>query len=73
RLAVTSIGVRPTFDAGERTVETYILDFNGDLYGHELTIEFVRRLRGEIRFETPDALKAQIKSDVTVANVLPIE
>lgn len=73
RLAVTSIGVRPTFDAGERTVETYILDFNGDLYGHELTIEFVRRLRGEIRFETPDALKTQIKSDVTVANVLPIE
>jgi len=72
-LAVTSIGVRPTFDAGERTVETYILDFNGDLYGHELTIEFVRRLRGEMRFETPDALKDQIESDVTVAKMLPIE
>lgn len=72
-LAVTSIGVRPAFDAGERTVETYILDFNGHLYGHKLIIEFVRRLRGEMRFETPDALKAQIESDVIVAKALPIE
>lgn len=71
--AVTSIGVRPTFDPGERTIETYILDFNGDLYGRELTIEFVSRLRGEMRFETPDALKAQMESDVTIARALPIE
>jgi riboflavin kinase/FMN adenylyltransferase len=71
--AATSIGVNPTFDPGDRTIETYILDFNGDLYGHELTIEFVRRLRDELRFETPDALKAQIESDVTVVKTLPIE
>ena len=73
RLAVTSIGVRPTFDAGERTIETHILDFNDDLYGQEFTIEFVRRLRDEMIFETPDALRAQIESDVIVAKALPIE
>jgi riboflavin kinase/FMN adenylyltransferase len=71
--SATSIGVRPTFDPGDRTIETYILDFNGDLYGRQLTIEFVRRLRDELRFETPDALKAQIESDVTIARTLPIE
>lgn len=71
--AATSIGVRPTFNSRERTVETYILDFNGDLYGHELAIEFVRRLRGEMWFETPEALKAQMESDITIAKALPIE
>ena len=71
--AVTSIGVRPTFNGGERTVETYIFDLNGDLYGHDLTIEFVRRLRSEMTFETPDALKAQIERDVTVAKAMPIQ
>jgi len=71
--AATSIGVNPTFDTGGRTIETHILDFNGDLYGHHLTIEFVRRLRGEMKFETPDKLKAQIEKDVAIARTLPIE
>ena len=71
--SVTNIGVRPTFGPNERAVETYILDFDGDLYGHELSIEFVRRLRGEIKFETLDKLKAQIESDVATARAMPIE
>jgi riboflavin kinase/FMN adenylyltransferase len=71
--SVTNIGVRPTFGPNERTVETYILDFGGDLYGRGFSIEFVKRLRGEIRFETLDKLKAQIESDVAIARTMPIE
>ena len=71
--AVTNIGIRPTFGHSERTVETYILDFNGDLYGREISVEFVERLRGEVRFETLDKLKAQIESDVDSARAMSIE
>ena len=52
-MAATSIGVRPTFDDGtDRTVEAYLLDFAGDIYGEPLRLEFVARLRGEEKFET---------------------
>jgi riboflavin kinase/FMN adenylyltransferase len=62
--AVSSIGVRPTFSEREHTVEAYLLDFSGDLYGLDLKLEFVERLRPEMRFETLDALVAQIRADV---------
>jgi len=61
---VASIGVRPTFDSGERTVETHIFDFDEDLYGCDLMVEFVERLRGEQRFECVEDLRAQIERDV---------
>ncbi len=64
----TSIGIRPTFENGtahEATVETYLLDFDGDLYGATLLLEFVARLREEIRFPNTDALCDQMKQDVT--------
>ncbi len=61
----TNIGVRPTFDAEPRpTVETYILDFEGELYGQELRIELLHRLRDELKFETVDDLVAAIKRDI---------
>lgn len=61
----TNIGVRPTFDAEPRpTVETYILDFDGELYGHELRIELLHRLRDEVKFESVDDLVAAIKRDI---------
>jgi riboflavin kinase/FMN adenylyltransferase len=63
----TSIGVRPTFENGtahEATVETHLLDFDGDLYGATLQLEFVARLREEIRFPNTDALCDQMKQDV---------
>ncbi|MBN2086583.1 MAG: riboflavin biosynthesis protein RibF [Anaerolineales bacterium] len=63
----TSIGVRPTFANGtahEATVETHILDFDGDIYGASLQLEFVARLREEIRFPNTDALRAQMMKDV---------
>ena len=63
-MAATSIGTRPTFEGGTHTVEAYILDFEGDLYGREVRLEFVRRLRDEIKYETVDALLRQIERDV---------
>lgn len=67
RASVTNIGVRPSFDNGQRTVETHLLDFQGDLYGQQLGLEFVARLRPEMRFPGVDALREQIARDVTAA------
>jgi len=65
--AVTNIGLRPTFGEDKPTVETYILDFEGELHGRELRIELLHRLRGEMRFPNVDALKEQIEKDIAVA------
>ncbi len=61
--AVTNIGCNPTVDGSAITVETHILDFDGDLYGKALRVEFVERLRGEIRFPNREALAAQMALD----------
>ncbi len=61
---VTNIGVRPTFgDSTEVTIETHLLKFDGSLYGQNVRLSFVQRLRDERRFEDVDALKAQIEAD----------
>lgn len=65
--AVVNIGVRPTFDGVRQVVEAHLLDFAGDLYGSDLTLEFVVRLRSEKRFESVSALVEQIGSDVESA------
>ncbi|MDI6857818.1 MAG: bifunctional riboflavin kinase/FAD synthetase [Dehalococcoidia bacterium] len=65
--SVTNIGRRPTFDNGERTVEVYIMDFDGDLYGAEVRIDVLKRLRGEVRFASVDELAEQIRRDVADA------
>ncbi len=64
---VTNVGTRPTFDGGKRLVETYILDFDGDLYGYDLVVEFVERLRPEIKFPSVKELREQIQKDVEMA------
>src|SRR5262249_13164202 len=64
---VVNIGVRPTFPGQAFAVEAYLLDFSGDLYGNVLCLGFERRLRGERRFPSVDALKAQIAEDVALA------
>jgi riboflavin kinase / FMN adenylyltransferase len=61
--SLTNIGVRPTFGESERTIETHVLSFDGDLYGREVRLAFVQRLRDERRFEDVDALRAQIEAD----------
>ena len=63
-LAATNIGVRPTIDGGNRVVEAHLLDFDGDLYGQEITLEFITYLRAEKKFSGLDELKGQIRIDV---------
>ena len=63
-MAATSIGTRPTFGVSERTVEAFVLDFDGDLYGAELRLEFVKRLRDEVTYDSVQALKHQVDLDV---------
>jgi riboflavin kinase/FMN adenylyltransferase len=63
----TNIGRRPTFDAGHVSVETHLLDFEGDIYGQRLDLEIVHRIREELKFESVDALVAQIGRDVEIA------
>ncbi|MFC1996878.1 bifunctional riboflavin kinase/FAD synthetase [Chloroflexota bacterium] len=67
--AVTNIGVRPTFEASPvpPRVEAHLLDFQGDLYGKSIELEFITRLRGEKRFASADELIAQIQKDVKAA------
>jgi riboflavin kinase/FMN adenylyltransferase len=64
---VASIGTRPTFDDGPVSVEVYLFEFHEGLYGKEIEVSFVRRLRGEIRFPNADALVEQIRNDVREA------
>jgi riboflavin kinase / FMN adenylyltransferase len=62
--AAISVGTNPTFEGRQRTVEAYILDFDEDIYGVELGVEFVERLRGMERFDTVEALVEQMGRDV---------
>jgi riboflavin kinase/FMN adenylyltransferase len=63
--AAVSVGVRPTFKTGRgELVEAYLLDYDGDLYGEILKIDFLERLRGERRFERPEGLIDQMRRDV---------
>lgn len=62
-----NIGVRPQFGGGPRLVEVYILDFDRDIYGQELEVQFVERLRDEMKFESVEALVRQMGQDVAKA------
>ncbi len=67
RHSVTNIGVRPTFDNGPRSIETFIFDYEGDLYGKFLRVEFVEKLRDERKFSGIEEIKAQLALDVANA------
>jgi riboflavin kinase/FMN adenylyltransferase len=63
--AAATLGVRPTYGSGgSRILEAYLLDFTGELYGEEVEVAFVKRLRDEIAFASPAELSAQIARDV---------
>ena len=68
--SVTNIGIRPTFGGGKRLVETYIIDYKGQLRGQKIRVDFVDRLRDERHFETVEELKAQISKDVEQAKII---
>jgi len=62
--SMTNIGRCPTFDDSERTVEVHVLDYQGDLYEHEMEIDIIERLRDEKKFDNAEELKRQIAEDV---------
>ena len=62
--SATNIGVRPTFGDNEKTVETHLIDYEGDLYGKELQVKFICKLREEKHFASAEELKTQIKEDI---------
>jgi len=69
--AATNVGVRPMFESGlGELIEAYLLDFDGDLYGRPLRVEFLRRLRGERRFEGVEALREQMALDVAATRMV---
>ena len=62
--AITNLGRRPTIDDGNFVnAESFIYDFEGDLYGKQIMVDFVERLRDERRFDSPEALVAQLEKD----------
>lgn len=65
--SVSNVGFNPTFIQREFTLETFILDYQADLYHHYITVEFLHRLRDEIKFDSKEALMDQIAQDVTDA------
>ena len=66
--AVTNVGTRPTFtDADIVSIESHLLTFQGDLYGEEAEVRFLRYLRPERSFENGEALRAQIAADIEEA------
>jgi riboflavin kinase/FMN adenylyltransferase len=69
-VGATNIGRRPTFDAGHVSIETHLLDFEGDIYGERMDLEIVERIRPEAAFSGVDELKAQIAKDVQTARDL---
>jgi riboflavin kinase / FMN adenylyltransferase len=71
--AVANLGSRPTFKEGERLLEVHLLDVVADLYGRNLDVDFVARLRDTQRFESIDALRAQIARDADAARTVDLD
>jgi len=67
---VANLGVRPTFDGTEKVLEVHVLGFDENLYGRQIRVGFVERIRDELRFESIDELLAQIRSDIASATVI---
>ena len=74
-LAVANIGTKPTFHGfdGVRSIEVHLLDYSGDLYGQTIKVSFIRRLRGEKRFNSVAELVAQISADIDEARICSVE
>jgi riboflavin kinase/FMN adenylyltransferase len=68
--AVASLGTRPTVDGTDMLLEVHVFDFAQDLYGQEIEVEFVAKLRDEVKFDSLDALIVQMKIDAAQARDL---
>ena len=69
RSSVTNVGVKPTIGTYEKNIATHIFDFNEDVYGKQIRVDFIKHTRGEQKFDGLDALKKQIESDSIEARV----
>ena len=69
RQAMTYVGTRPTVNTGARLIETHLFDFDGDLYGQRLSVDFLERLRGDQTFDGVEPLVAQLKQDEQASRV----
>lgn len=67
--SLTNIGTRPTFRQKHRNIESYILRFDEDLYGKRIRIRFLKKIRDELCFDSPEALSAQIQKDIQAAEL----
>lgn len=68
--AAAYLGTRPTFDDGMPVLEVFLFDFAGDLYGHDMEVEFVDFIRPDRKFDTPEALIVQMQADVARARAV---
>ena len=62
--AMMNIGNNPTFQRNSQTLEAHIIGFEGDIYGRQVSVDFIQRLRGEERFDSVDELMAQLQKDL---------
>jgi riboflavin kinase/FMN adenylyltransferase len=70
RDAVASLGTRPTVNGVEPLLEVHVFDFDGDLYGRAIEVEFVAKLRDELKFDSLDSMLVQMKVDAAQARDL---
>jgi riboflavin kinase/FMN adenylyltransferase len=70
---VANLGIRPTVDGSQRTLEVHLLDFSGDLYGRELRVRFIHFIRNERKFPSVEALREQISEDIQIARKISLE
>jgi riboflavin kinase/FMN adenylyltransferase len=67
---VLHVGPRPTFPGAEPTIELHVFDFEGDLYGRDIAVSFIHRIRDVLRFETAEALIAAMTADCVAARTI---
>ena len=67
--AMSNIGIRPSVDGNTRLLETHLFNFTGDLYGQEIEVELIRKIRDERRFDSIEELKGQLEKDASQCNM----
>ncbi|MBO4235327.1 MAG: bifunctional riboflavin kinase/FAD synthetase [Firmicutes bacterium] len=65
--SITNVGVKPTVGTFEKNIETHIFDFDGNIYGKRILVEFIRKMRDEVKFDSMEKLKKQIRKDCDAA------
>ena len=71
-LGIANMGIRPTVGGKRPVLETHIFDFEKDIYGSRITVQFIEKIREEVKFDSIDLLKSQIKKDIAEAKKILI-